>query len=303
MHKPSYIELFEAGLLEERVEKAKDLMKECKLCPHLCGVDREVKKGFCRAGTMPVISDYSPHFGEEAPLVGTRGSGTIFFAYCNMKCIFCQNYDISHQGLGEELSPEKLAEIMLGLQAYGCHNINLVTPTHFVPGILEALQAAVNQGLKIPLVYNCGGYERVETLKLLEDVIDIYMPDVKYNSTEIAKMYSGVADYPEKVKFALREMYRQVGNLVTDDSGIAVRGMIIRHLVLPNGLAGTKEIMRFIAEELSPELFVNIMAQYYPTFKAREYPHINRRVSEKEFNEALEYAREVGLLPATQSNL
>ena len=296
MTQPSYVRLHQSGELRERVDKAYEMMKECELCPHLCRVDREVKKGSCRAGLQPVVSDYSQHFGEEKPLVGTHGSGTIFFAYCNMKCVFCQNYDISYEGLGNKVTANELADIMLILQSRGCHNINLVTPTHFVPGILEALDIAVEQGLKIPLVYNCGGYERVETLKILENIVDIYMPDVKYNSSEVARMYSGVSDYPKKVKLALKEMYSQVGALVTNDRGIAVKGMIVRHLVLPEGLAGTKEIMEFIAKELSPEIFVNIMEQYYPAFKAHQYMHLSRRITSKEYKEALKFAKKAGIV-------
>jgi putative pyruvate formate lyase activating enzyme len=263
----------------------------------LCRVNRDEKKGLCRAGTTALVSSYGPHFGEEIPLVGINGSGTIFFAFCNMKCVFCQNYEISWGGEGETVSPQRLAEIMLYLQRRGCHNVNLVTPTHFVPQIVEAVFIAAKMGLNVPLVYNCGGYERMETLKVLDKIIDIYMPDVKYNDSEIAKLLSGVTDYPEVIKLALKEMHRQVGDLQLDHRGIAVKGLIVRHLVLPRGLAGTKDIMKFIAEELSPKTFVNIMNQYRPRYKAFEHEDINRPITTKEFQEALKFAEAAGLMP------
>ena len=291
----SYRLLLDKGELEERVQQAYTLMKNCQLCPHLCRINRDQKKGICSAGTTAMVSSYGPHFGEEAPLVGTNGSGTIFFAFCNMKCVFCQNYEISWGGEGELVSPHELAEIMLHLQGQGCHNVNLVTPTHFVPQIVEAVFIAAKIGLNVPLVYNCGGYERIETLKVLDGIIDIYMPDAKYNNSEIAKMLSGVTEYPQVIKLALKEMHRQVGDLQVDHRGIAIRGLIIRHLVLPRGLAGTKDIMTFIAEEISPKTFVNIMKQYRPEYKAFEYEDINRPISTKEFQEALSFAEAAGL--------
>ncbi|MEW6621569.1 MAG: radical SAM protein [Bacillota bacterium] len=296
---PGYLGLLKNGQLKLKVVKAYELFNICELCPHICKVDRKINRGICRAGQNAVVSNYGPHFGEEGPLVGRRGSGTIFFAYCNMRCVFCQNYDISWEGNGEELSADELADIMLNLQKKGCHNVNLVTPTHYVPQILEALDIAANKGLNIPLVYNCGGYERLETLKILNGVVDIYMPDVKYNNSEIAKMYSGVSDYPEKVKLALKEMYKQVGDLIVDDKGIAVKGLIVRHLVLPKGLSGTKEIMEFIATNLSPRTFVNVMRQYYPHYKAIYHRDINRPVTQREFEEAVKYAKDAGLVPNT----
>lgn len=292
----SYRLLLDKGELEERVQQAYNLMKNCQLCPHLCRVDRDEKKGLCRAGTTALVSSYGPHFGEEIPLVGINGSGTIFFAFCNMKCVFCQNYEISWGGEGETVSPQRLAEIMLYLQRRGCHNVNLVTPTHFVPQIVEAVFIAAKMGLNVPLVYNCGGYERKETLKILDRIIDIYMPDVKYNDSEIAKLLSGVTDYPEVIKLALKEMHRQVGDLQLDHRGIAIKGLIVRHLVLPKSLAGTKDIMKFIAEELSPKTFVNIMNQYRPKYKAVEHEDINRPITTKEFQEALKFAEAAGLM-------
>ncbi|KKM09660.1 radical SAM protein [Clostridiales bacterium PH28_bin88] len=294
-HQPSYVALG-IDALRRRAEEAYGRLTGCNLCPHDCGVDRLGEgRGVCRAGAEALISDYGPHFGEEAPLVGYRGSGTIFFAYCNMKCVFCQNCEISWGGEGNVVPVEKLADIMLYLQRRGCHNVNLVTPTHFVPQILKALSLAAEEGLEIPLVYNCGGYESLSTLALLDGVVDIYMPDFKYHDTEIARRYSGIRDYVDKAKAAIREMYRQVGNLKTDERGIAYRGLLVRHLVLPERLAGTTEIMRFLAEEISPTTFVNVMRQYYPAYRAGEFPPLDRRVTAVEYREAVEEARKLGL--------
>ena len=235
-------------------------------------------------------------FGEEDVLVGNRGSGTIFFGYCNMRCVFCQNYELSFGGEGNLISNEKLSDIMLSLQNYyGCHNINLVTPTHFVPNILEALYIAAQKGLNLPLVYNCGGYEKIETLNILDGVIDIYMPDFKYSVPERAKKYSQATDYPDKVKITLKEMDRQVGGLKVDEKGIAYRGLLIRHLMLPGGLEDTKKVLEFIKRELSPDCLVNLMNQYYPTHKALEYGEIARRLSFKEYREAYAFAGKLGL--------
>ncbi|HBT20802.1 MAG TPA: radical SAM protein [Peptococcaceae bacterium] len=294
---PAYLNLSEEEL-KKKIKQAYKLQEECRLCPRECGVLRgEGEKGACRAGNKVKIASYGPHFGEERPLVGTNGSGTIFFSHCNLECVFCQNYDISWAGCGKEISIHELAEIMIKLQNRGCHNINLVTPTHYVPQILEALYIARDKGLCVPLVYNCGGYESVETLKILDGVIDIYMPDVKYDDPEVAQRLSGVRDYPERVKEALKEMHRQVGELKVDKNGIAKRGLIIRHLVLPCDLAGTEKIMKFIAEELSPKSFVNIMRQYYPAHKAGNYPPLNRMVTRHEFEKAVEAAEKVGITP------
>jgi putative pyruvate formate lyase activating enzyme len=282
--------------LENRIERAFKLISGCRLCPRKCGVDRTAgEAGFCRTGSMPVVSSWNAHFGEEAPLVGSGGSGTIFFTNCNLGCIYCQNYTISHLGQGEEISFDELAGIMLSLQKRGCHNINLVTPTHQVPMILRALKSAIAGGLNIPIVYNCGGYESVDTLRLLEGIVDIYMPDIKYAGSEIAKKYSYAEDYPSVVKAAVREMHRQVGDLVIDESGIAVKGLIVRHLVLPGNLAGTEEVVRFLAEEISPDTYTNIMAQYHPCFKACEHPPLDRRPTLQEYMSALDSARKAGL--------
>ena len=292
---PSYLSLSK-GELKRRVERLYEIISNCRLCPRNCGVNRlEGQKGFCRTLSKPVVSSWGPHFGEERPLVGQGGSGTIFFTYCNLGCVFCQNYTISHLGEGEEITPERLATMMLELQEMGCHNVNLVTPTHQVPMILHALMFAAQDGLRLPIVYNCGGYESVETLKLLEGVVDIYMPDIKYSDPEVAKRLSLAEDYPEVAKAAIKEMHRQVGDLVINESGIAERGLLVRHLVLPEGLSGTEEVMRFIAEEISKNTYVNIMDQYYPCFKAPEYPPLNRRITRGEFFEAVETAKRHGI--------
>lgn len=242
-----------------------------------------------------MVSSYGPHFGEEAPLVGRHGSGTIFFTYCNLRCIFCQNYTISQLGEGSVVDREELARIMLSLQAKGCHNINLVSPTHVVPYILEALELAVSRGLYLPLVYNTGGYDSVETLELLDGVIDIYMPDMKYSDERTAERLSGIKDYPEVNRAAVGEMHRQVGDLQIDEPGVAQRGLLVRHLVLPNRLAGTEEVVRFLAQEVSTNTYLNIMAQYHPCHKGFDIPQLARPVNRQEFSEAIDLAHQQGL--------
>lgn len=292
---PLYLNLSREEI-KERIKRAYEILKECTLCPRNCKVNRlEGEKGICKTGSLPFVSSYNPHFGEERPLVGRHGSGTIFLTRCNLLCIFCQNYTISHFGEGEEISLNELSNIMLYLQKLGCHNINFVTPTHQVPQILSALEIAIEKGLRIPLVYNCGGYESVETLKILEGIFDIYMPDFKYSNPEPALRYSKAKNYPEIAKAAIKEMHRQVGDLILDERGIALRGLLVRHLVLPEGLAGTKEVMRFLAEEISKNTYVNVMDQYYPCYKAFENPPLNRRITGKEFSEAVKMALEAGL--------
>ncbi len=282
--------------LKERWQSAYRLLEECVVCPRRCGVNRiQGEKGYCQLDNSPVVSSHGPHFGEEPPLVGSQGSGTIFFTSCNLDCIFCQNYDISHYRHGEEVSPEELAAIMLRLQQRGCHNINLVTPTPQTPQILQALYYARREGLHIPIVYNCGGYEPIEVLRLLEGVVDIYMPDIKYSDEEIAFRLSGVRRYPQMAKEALKEMHRQVGNLQIDSQGVARRGLLIRHLVLPDNLAGTADIVHFIAHELSPHSYVNIMDQYRPLFKADSYFPVNRSITSEEYQAAIDLARREGL--------
>lgn len=297
---PGYKKLLIDGELQKKVAAAKVQLTECNLCPHRCGVNRQERLGFCRASEKVVVASYGPHFGEEAPLVGERGSGTVFFAYCNMRCVFCQNCELSFGGEGEVISNEELARIMLKLQnVYACHNINLVTPTHFVPNILEALLLAAEKGLELPLVYNCGGYERLETLALLEGVIDIYMPDCKYHLAGRGERYSKVRDYPGRVKTALKEMNRQVGGLKLDKDGIAYGGLIIRHLMMPGGLEDTKEVLRFIKDELSPDCLVNLMDQYFPAHQSFKYEEISRRIHSREYKEALSFADKLGLRLAT----
>jgi len=292
---PAYLKLSKNDL-KGKIRQAEEILKSCTLCPRNCLADRTAGiMGFCRTGDKPYVSSYNAHFGEEAPLVGHKGSGTIFFTHCNLGCIFCQNYSISHLGEGKEISFKALAGIMLTLQGYGCHNINFVTPTHQVPMILRSLEIAIDKGLKIPLVYNSGGYESVETLSVLEGVIDIYMPDFKFADPETAKRYAQATDYPGVAKAAIKDMHRQVGDLVTDDTGIALRGLLVRHLVLPEGLAGTEEIVRFISEEISPYTYTNIMAQYYPSYKAAGCPPLDRRITAEEYRQAVNAAKEAGL--------
>ncbi len=292
---PSYLSLTREEL-KERVKKAYGILKECTLCPRNCKVNRlEGEKGICKTGILPFISSYNPHFGEERPLVGRHGSGTIFMTRCNLLCIFCQNYTISHLGEGDEITLEEFSNIMLYLQNLGCHNVNFVTPTHQVPQILGAIEIAIDKGLRIPLVYNSGGYESVETLKILEGIFDIYMPDFKYSGPEPALRYSKAKNYPETAKAAIKEMHRQVGDLIINERGIALRGLLVRHLILPEGLAGTREVVRFLAEEISKNTYLNVMDQYHPCYKAFENPTLNRRITGKEFSDAVRMAIEAGL--------
>ncbi len=292
---PSYLRLSSESL-EERVRKAEEILRQCTLCPRECRVDRiSGRLGVCRTGDRPFVSSWGPHFGEERPLMGIHGSGTIFFGRCNLLCVFCQNYTISHLGEGAEISFERLSEMMLDLQAMGCHNINLVTPTHQMSMILRSLALAREAGLALPVVYNCGGYESLEAIKLLDGVIDIYMPDFKYANPETALKYSEAKDYPYVAKAVIKEMHRQVGDLVMDENGIARRGLLLRHLVLPEGLAGTREVVRFIAEEISKNTYINIMDQYRPCFEAYRYPPLDRRITTREFEQAVEAAFQAGL--------
>ena len=292
----AYIATYHNGLFKEKIQAATEILRSCVLCPRKCQVDRLANQtGVCKTGKNAWVSSYNAHFGEEAPLVGRGGSGTIFFTHCNLRCNFCQNYDISHQGIGEEVSDTKLAQMMLLLQQQGCHNINFVTPSHVAPQILSALEKAIAGGLAIPLVYNTGGYDRVETLRLLEGVFDIYMPDFKFWRPDVAKRTCNAPDYPEVARQAIQEMHRQVGDLVMDETGIAQRGLLIRHLVMPRGLAGTREIMRFIARQISPNTYVNVMAQYRPCGEAHNIPELAARLSTTEFESAFQAAKEEGI--------
>ena len=281
---------------KEKIEKAKALLQSCRLCPRECEVDRTAgEKGVCRAGGVARVSSANDHHGEEPPISGSRGSGTIFFTYCNLRCIFCQNYPISHLGNGEDKSAEELAQLMMKLQKRGCHNINFVTPTHMMPFILEAMPIALRLGFEIPIVYNCGGYESMEALKLLDGVVDIYLPDMKYDSDAPAEELSSAPDYPGHNREAIKEMHRQVGDLVVDEDGIALRGLIIRHLVLPEGMAGSKGVLRFIAEQISPDTHISLMSQYFPAHRAFENDHVSRGINREEYREAVAALSRYGL--------
>jgi putative pyruvate formate lyase activating enzyme len=292
---PGYRRLIAAGKLEKKLTALRGMLSSCRLCPRLCGVDRTSgRTGFCNGGKRASVSSFGPHYGEEAPLVGSGGSGTIFFAGCNLGCCFCQNYEISHLCQGREVSVEDLAGTMLKLQEMGCHNVNLVTPTHFTPQIAEAVKVAAAGGLKLPIVYNCGGYESDETLRLLEGIVDIYMPDFKFWSAASSERYLNAPDYPAAARSALKEMHRQVGDLVIRD-GLALRGLLVRHLVMPGHFADSREILKFLAEEVSPGTFVNVMAQYRPCYRSDEFPEIASRPKNEELKQALELAHRVGL--------
>ena len=304
MWEPSYLKLYESGELDERIERLNKILESCELCPRRCRVNRlEVKKGVCRSGKELMVSSYGPHFGEEKPLVGTGGSGTIFLSNCNLLCVYCQNYEISHLGHGEVRSESQVANYMISLQNRGCHNINFVTPTHFAPQLVKATKLAIGTGLKIPIVWNCSGYENVEIIKLLAGVVDIYMPDIKYSQSKPAKKYSNAPDYFERCKEAVREMHRQVGDLNLDERGIAYRGLLIRHLVLPNDLAGSERVLKFIAEEISTNSYVNVMSQYRPAGRAHQYEELSRYPTSEEFDRAMAIANRLGLTRGLQAKL
>jgi putative pyruvate formate lyase activating enzyme len=293
---PAYLQAYESGVLAERIARSQSWLAKCTLCPRLCEVNRLAdEKGYCRTGRQAVMASYGPHFGEESPLVGSGGSGTIFFSHCNLFCIFCQNFEISHGGQGDPISAEELAEVMVTLQKQGCHNINFVTPSHVLAQILEALPRAIELGLRIPLVYNCGGYERVTALKLLAGIVDIYMPDFKFWDEEPAHSFCDAPDYAQRARDALREMHRQVGDLQWDKQGVACRGLLVRHLVMPGGLAGSRSVLNFIAREISPNTYVNLMDQYRPCGQAVGRSDIGRRITSDEYEDALRMAREAGL--------
>ena len=292
---PGYLNIKEEEF-DRRIEKAYKLLSSCEVCPHKCGVNRlEGERGFCRSGEEVIVSSYNTHFGEEPPLVGNFGSGTIFFTNCNLNCVYCQNYPISQLGNGNKVTLQELAKITLALQKRKCHNINLVTPTHFVPQILKSLKLAIKMGLCIPIVYNTSGYDSVNTLKLLDGIVDIYLPDARYADNEIASKYSSAPDYFEIMKKALNEMHRQVGDLVTDKIGVVRSGLFVRHLVLPESLCGTKKIMHFIAREISPHTYISLMAQYFPAYQAGQFPPLSRSIDKEEYGEALQVFKEEGL--------
>ncbi len=294
---PAYLKLERSGELARRAAQLREIYAACRLCPRTCGVNRlKGEKGVCNGTARARIYSAHPHFGEERPLVGRGGSGTIFFSNCNLRCVFCQNWEISHRGDGRDISDEDLGRTMAAVQSQGCHNINLVTPTHYVPNIVAALRTAARGGLRLPLVYNCGGYEPVEIIRQLDGIVDIYMPDFKYTDGAMAEKYStGARDYPEIAAAAIQEMHRQVGELAVDERGIARRGLMIRHLVMPNNIAGTDKFVKWVAEKLTPNTYVNIMAQYRPEYRAREFPGISRRVTMAEYSTAVRWAREAGL--------
>lgn len=293
---PSYLRLHSEGILKERVQKAFALLESCRLCPRACGVNRlKGELGFCETGRKAGVASTNAHFGEESPLVGRSGSGTIFIRSCNLLCSFCQNFEISHGKEGTDVDPEQMARMMVDLSRAGCHNINFVTPTHVVPQILEALLYAVERGLRVPLVYNSSGYDRVEALELLDGIFDIYMPDFKFWDNRWAERYCEAPDYREVASAALLEMHRQVGDLVLDEWGIAQRGLLVRHLVMPNQVAGTEEIMKFLARRISPNTYVNVMDQYRPCGNARRDEFINRRLSAKEYRDAVNAAVKAGI--------
>ncbi len=296
--RPAYASAEEQGVLKERIDRAYAALEHCELCPHQCGVNRSRgEKGFCNAGSQAVVYSHSAHYGEERPLVGAGGSGTIFFSHCNLRCVFCQNWPIAHEGRGSTVSDEELADMMLSLQSRGCHNINLVTPTHMMPHILGATRIALKKGLQLPLCYNTGGYERVEMVRLLDGIVDIYLPDLKFMDGEESARYAlrGVPDYPRHAQESIQEMHRQVGDLQTTSNGVALRGLMVRHLVMPNRIAGTKEFVEWVAENLSPDTYVNIMSQYRVAFQAFDYEPIARAITNQEFVEAMEWAIAAGL--------
>ena len=292
---PAYLSRYETGELEQRVQTAFEHLRDCDLCAQGCGVDRTREKGKCDTGVLARVASYGPHFGEEDPLRGYQGSGTIFFSWCNLSCQYCQNYDISQQGHGRDVETEELAEMMLSLQRRGCHNINLVSPSHVVAQILAAVLVGVEAGLRLPLVWNTGGYDSLVSLGLLDGIVDIYMPDMKYADSRVALRYSRVKHYAEMNQAAVKEMHLQVGDLLLDARGIAERGLLVRHLVLPDGLAGTGAVAAFLAEELSTETYINIMDQYRPCYKASDLPPLDRRVTRREYLRAVEAAQEAGL--------
>jgi len=311
---PSYLNLSKKEL-KNRIEKLFKILKNCEICPRKCHVNRlKGEKGYCQLGYLPMVSAYHPHFGEESVLVGRHGSGTCFMTSCNLSCVYCQNYEISQLRIGEEVSFERLAEMMIELQSVGCHNINFVTPTPQVPAILKSLEIAIEKGLKIPLVYNTSSYDSLEVLKLLDGIFDIYLPDAKYSDDKIAQKYSNAPNYFETMKSAIKEMHRQVGDLIISNfksqnskpklksqnfdnipEGVALRGLIVRHLVLPNNLAGSEKIFEFIANEISKNTFLNIMVQYWPAYKAHQYPELSRRITKEEFEDAINLAKKFGL--------
>ncbi|MCI0615686.1 radical SAM protein [bacterium] len=295
MFVPAYLRLSIAEI-ERRAKEAIASLEHCRVCPRNCDVDRlNNKHATCRTGRFARVGSYGPHFGEEDCLRGWNGSGTIFFGLCNLRCVFCQNWDISQMVAGVEATPKILASMMMALQDQGCHNINFVTPEHVVPQILEALPIAIQRGLTLPIVYNTSAYDSMESMKWMESIVDIYMPDFKFYTEENGKVYAKAIDYGEVARRTIKEMHRQVGDLVMDDRGLAKRGVLVRHLVMPNGKADTSAVMHWIMQELGPQTYVNVMSQYYPAHKTEKHPEIHRRIDQTEFLEAVQLARAAGL--------
>ena len=292
----SYLGLLESNELKKRVYEAYHQLTHCRICAHECGINRMGGDvGFCGTGSHAIVSSYGRHLGEEYPIRGERGSGTIFFSRCNLHCQYCQNSDISQAPAGDEIDAKDLAYIMLEIQGMGCHNINLVSPSHVVPQILAGLFVAAKAGLNIPLVYNTGGYDHLNTLNLLDGIIDIYMPDMKYANDDIGKKYSGISDYPKVNQSAVIEMHKQVSDLSCDKRGIAYRGLLIRHLILPNNIESTRKILSFISNNISKNTYINLMDQYHPAYNAYKFPELNRRITKEEYDEALKSAKSLGL--------
>lgn len=294
---PAYLSRLKPGELAERADNAFTHLEDCDLCAHYCRVNRRrtTKGAVCRTGERAIVNSFGAHHGEEDPLRGRHGSGTIFFSWCNLRCVFCQNWEISQKGIGREVAPQELAEMMLTLQEQGCHNINLVSPSHVVAQIVAAVKLAAEQGLHLPLIYNTGGYDSIEALALLEGIIDIYMPDMKYGDSTIARRYSRVRNYVAVNRAAVKEMHRQVGDLLLDAQGIAQRGLLVRHLVLPAELAGTESVLAFLSREISLNTYLNLMDQYRPCYRADEYPPLDRPISASEYTSALHLAQRYGL--------
>lgn len=301
---PAYVRLHRSGELTKRSQDARRLLASCCLCPRRCGVDRLAgRTGYCRGGAAAAIASHNAHHGEEPPISGSRGSGTIFFFGCNLRCAYCQNWPISQQGQGREVADDELAAMMLDLQRRGCHNINLVTPSHVVPQVMASLDRAAAGGLRIPLVYNTSGYDSPDALRLLDGVVDIYLPDIRYRDRDAARRYSDAPDYPEVNAAALTEMWRQVGPLEVDDDGVARRGMIVRHLVLPGGLSQTRAALEFLAREISPEVHLSLMAQYFPAHRATGIPELARQLTADEYRQALGWLDGFGLEHGWQQEL
>lgn len=294
---PAYLKLCRSGDLAERVRQAFRHLEKCDLCARYCRINRllTIKGAVCRTGEQAVVHSFGPHHGEEDVLRGWKGSGTIFFSWCNLRCVFCQNWEISHKGMGRVMMPKEIATMMLELQDRGCHNINLVSPSHVVAQIIAAVEIAAREGLRLPLVYNTGGYDSLEALVLLDGVIDIYMPDMKYGDSSIARKYSKVPNYVEVNYAAVKEMHRQVGDLILDRNGLAQRGLLVRHLILPGNLAGSQRVLDFIAHEISPNTYLNLMDQYRPCYRADEYPPLDRQITAADYSAVLELAKQYGL--------